>query len=238
MGALAFAAILLALGLNAIHHKADLARAQAHALDTKMDAVRKERQGFMTMMRQPQNAKVLAEAGRLNQLFDEKAFSWTLAIEDLETVLPGGIQVTTLEPNRSPNGTITLKLRVAGPRDRAIELVQNLEHSRHFAAPRIVGESAETSGGLNERVQPVSASSRVTFEILAEYIPPTVAEIPPGEKKQDTEANAQPGAAGVPPSQEDRSTQADPRQGGERRTPYLGMPRPKAPVQTRKGGAK
>ena len=36
----------------------------------------------------------------LNQLFDEKTFSWTLAMEDLETVLPGGVQVATLDPTR------------------------------------------------------------------------------------------------------------------------------------------
>ena len=44
-------------------------------------------------------------------------FSWTLAMEDLETVLPGGVQVTTLEPMRDKDGHITLHLRVLGPRD-------------------------------------------------------------------------------------------------------------------------
>ena len=57
----------------------------------------------------------------LNQLFDEKAFSWTLAMEDLETVLPGGVQVTTLEPTRDKDGHITLQLRVLGPRDLSIQ---------------------------------------------------------------------------------------------------------------------
>ena len=78
---------------------------------------------------------MLAQAENLNQLFDEKAFSWTLAMEDLETVLPGGVQVTTLEPVRDKDGHITLHLRVLGPRDRAIELVQNLEHSKRFLQP-------------------------------------------------------------------------------------------------------
>ena len=43
-------------------------------------------------------------------------------MEDLETVLPSGVQVTTLEPIRDKDGHITLRLRVLGPRDRSIQL--------------------------------------------------------------------------------------------------------------------
>ena len=86
-------------------------------------------------MQQPDNARSLQQAENLNHLFDEKAFSWTLAMEDLETVLPAGVQVTTLEPIATKNGQISLKLRVVGPRDKDVELVQNLEHSRHFLCP-------------------------------------------------------------------------------------------------------
>ena len=116
-------------------------------------------------MHQPANAQLLAQAGMLNQLFDEKAFSWTLAMEDLETVLPGGVQVTTLEPARAKDGHITLRLRVMGPRDRDVELVQNLEHSRRFLLPRIVGENAsrdrrpEPAPGAGERLEPLRLRS-------------------------------------------------------------------------------
>ena len=240
MGALAAVGILFAFGLHAIQHEADLARAQDRTLDTQISAARQQSQDSMAMMRQPENAKVLAQAGRLNQLFDEKAFSWTLAMEDLETVLPAGLQVTTLEPNRSPAGVITLKLRVAGPRDRAIELVQNLEHSRHFSAARIVGESAEATGGPNEHVQAVSASNRVSFDLLADYVPPADLHPAVSNKKQSARsaggklANA--ANASAPPG--DRASQSVPLKAGEQRMPYLGAPRPKAPVQMHKGVAR
>ena len=51
----------------------------------------------------------------LNELFDEKAFSWTLAMEAMETVLPAGVQVTSIEPIRAKDGHITVHLRVLGP---------------------------------------------------------------------------------------------------------------------------
>jgi type IV pilus assembly protein PilN len=145
MGVLALLSILLGLGLHAIHQKAEAARARAHSLDGQIAQISHERQTYQDLMRQPANAQVLRQAAVLNKLFDEKAFSWTLAMEDLETVLPGGVQVTNLEPAREKDGRIILRLRVLGPRDKAVDLVRNLEHSRRFLLPRIVGENAEGS---------------------------------------------------------------------------------------------
>jgi len=190
MGVLALVAIALALGLHALHHKADQARARARSLDGQIAGVTRERQGYQAMMRRPDNALVVAQVENLNQLFDEKAFSWTLAMESLETVLPGGVQVTSIEPTRAKDGHITLRLRVVGPRDKAIELVQNLEHSSRFLLPRIVGESAETAGGPGQRVVPVSAADRVNFDLLTEYNPAASENATPAKAKVATESNA------------------------------------------------
>lgn len=180
MGILALVSILLGFGLHAIHQKAEAARTSAHSLDTKIAAINLERKQYEDLMRQPDNAQLLEQAAVLNKIIDDKAFSWTLAMEDLETVLPGGVQVTSLEPARQKDGHITLTLRVSGPRDRAVDLVRNLEHSRRFLLPRIVGENAaDTSdrpGAM--RLQPVSAADRVDFDVQAEYNPAT-----PDERK-------------------------------------------------------
>ena len=100
MGVLAVVAIALGAGVYLLDQKASQAREREQALDLKIARVNNERRGYEAMMREPENAAVLAQAQNLNQLFDEKAFSWTLAMEDLETVLPGGVQVNTLEPTR------------------------------------------------------------------------------------------------------------------------------------------
>jgi type IV pilus assembly protein PilN len=169
MGVLVLIGLGLLLGLRAFHQKAEEARAREHSLDGQIARIAQERQNYQSLMRQPENAQLLAHTVALNQLFDEKAFSWTLAMEDLETVLPGGVQVTQLEPIRDKTGTITLHLRVVGPRNRAVDLVQNLEHSRRFLLPRIVGESAESTGGAGQQLEPVSASNRENFDLLADY---------------------------------------------------------------------
>lgn len=176
MAVLLLVSAVLLFGLHTFHQKAKQVRAHEQAVDAQIARLRAERTGYQALMRKPENSQVLDQAGVLNQLFDEKSFSWTLAMEDLETVLPGGVQVTTLEPARDKDGHITLKLRVLGPRDGAIRLVENLEHSRRFLSPRIVGESSDANEGPGQRFTPVTASSRVNFDVLADYNPPDPSE--------------------------------------------------------------
>jgi type IV pilus assembly protein PilN len=192
---LAVMAIGLWLGLRAVHQKADEARATEQRVQSKIDAISREREGYQEMMRQPANARLLTEVGMLNQLFEQKTFSWTLAMEDLENVLPGGVQVATLEPTSDEKtGRTTLKLRVVGPRDRADDLVQNLEHSKHFLLPGIVGESSEATatGGQADRLEPLNASNRFTFELQAEYNPAAPVE----RKAQKKPEGKKPSAGG------------------------------------------
>jgi type IV pilus assembly protein PilN len=176
MVVLALVAAGFGWGLRTIHVKANETRAREQSLDSQIARINQERQGYQNLMRQPDNALLLQQVASLNQIIDEKAFSWTLAMEDLETVLPAGVQVSTIEPSRSKDGQISLRLRVTGPRDRAVDLVRNLEHSRRFLQPRIVGENSESTGGTGEKLEPVSASNRFNFDLLADYNPPSDAE--------------------------------------------------------------
>jgi type IV pilus assembly protein PilN len=231
MAALAAVAIGLGLGLHVMHHKAEEARARDHSLDGAIARISQERQGYQQMMRQPNNAEVLAQAATLNRLFDEKAFSWTLAMEDLETVLPGGVQASTLEPTRAKDGHITLRLRVIGPRDRAVTLIQNLEHSRRFLLPRIVGESSETNGTAAEKLEPISPSNRVNFELLADYNPAS-----PGERKTARKSSED-------RSDGSRAQHSNPRAGGAlpagpglRRPPYTGVSHPSPSIPKPRAG--
>jgi type IV pilus assembly protein PilN len=174
MAVLVVIGIGLGLGLRAFHQQAEEARKTEQQVQSEIDAINRERQGYQDLMRQPANDALLKQATALNQLIDEKTFSWTLAMEDLETVLPGGVQAISLDPARdSKTGIIALKLRVVGPRDRAVDLVENLEHSKHFLLPSIVGESMESAGGPAEKLEAPSASNRVNFELQAQYNPDT-----------------------------------------------------------------
>jgi type IV pilus assembly protein PilN len=216
MAVLAVVLLLLGFGLEHFHQSALRMAAQQDQVNQAIARIQREEMGYQAQMQLPPNARVLQQAQFLNKLFDEKSFSWTAAMEDLERVLPAGVQVTAIEPSRGKDGRLTLHLRISGQRERSVEMVRNMEHSRRFAAPRISGENAENSaqGGL----QQVQDSGRVNFDVLAEYNPATLEE----RKAQLAEQKKQPAAKAAP-----------------KLAPNAGLPRRQAlvaPVRPQTGG--
>ena len=171
MAALAAVSLLLWLFLRVERGKAAAAVAHAAAMQNNVLRLQNQQQSYQALMRQPKNAAVLTQADFLNDLFHRKAFSWTATMTDLETVLPGGVQVMSIDPEVAKDGTVIIHMRVGGARDRAVELVRNLEKSRHFIYPRLANESLaqQANAGPNAVMQPVSASAAVNFDLLAQY---------------------------------------------------------------------
>ncbi len=165
------------------------------AVQSHVSALERQQQSYQALMRQPKESAILEQSGFLNSLFQRKAFSWTATMTDLETVLPSGVQVLSIDPIVAPDGHVIIRLRVTGERERALELVRNLEKSRHFAEPRLASESLATSQGQGASVQTISSSNNdVNFDILADYRPlPLKGEDANGEEnKEEPAGNAPP----------------------------------------------
>jgi type IV pilus assembly protein PilN len=148
-------------------------RAQAVATEAQVSAVENhirdlehQQQKYQAMMQEPKDAAILKQSAFLNGLFRRKAFSWTATMTDLETVLPPGVQVMSIDPIVEPDGHVTIRLRVTGGRDRTLDLIRNLEKSKHFASPRLASETLASGQGP----QNVSTGD-VNFDILADYRP-------------------------------------------------------------------
>jgi type IV pilus assembly protein PilN len=182
MGALVMLSIALGVWSHALDQKAKLASVQMDALKQETMVAENDRSRNEARMRQPQNKAVLDRSIFLNQLFAEKSFSWTATMMDLERVLPVGVQVTSIEPIITKEGDVNIRLRVSGDRDRAIQLVRNLETSQRFVAPRLAGESAMTADKAKAigQVRNVSLAggepmgNGVEFEIFSGYNPLSV----------------------------------------------------------------
>jgi type IV pilus assembly protein PilN len=185
MAILLLAWVPLWLLLKTEQRKAALANARLQGVEAKIRQLQNQQNSYQAMMRQPQNEAVLIQAAFLNQLFARKAFSWTAVMMDLETVLPAGVQVMNIDPVTDKAGNVTIRLRVNGQRDRAVELVRNLEHSHRFLEPRLASESADTSANQSN-LQPASATTNVNFDILADYNP-----LQPHEAKAAESKNAE-----------------------------------------------
>ena len=183
IGLLVLTAVAMAFAVHSLAAKAKIATAEMDGLKARTNGFSEQRARDEARMRQPQNQAVLDRSRFLNGLFARKSFSWTAVMMDLERVLPAGVQVTSIDPVIAKDGEVSIRLRVTGERDRAIQLVRNLEHSSRFRAARLSGETAltadkakaigaSTTGGA-PGLQPVGAQivSGVEFEIFSGYNP-------------------------------------------------------------------
>ncbi len=168
---LAVLAVILAFALRALNARAATAEAQMNALKSRTQQFQQERQRNEARMRQPQNMAVLERSQFLNDLFAHKSFSWTSVMMDLERVLPAGIQVTSIEPAISKTGEVSIRLKVSGDRDRAVELVRNLERSQRFVSPRLAGEQSQAQDTAHGNLRPAADIAGVEFDILSGYNP-------------------------------------------------------------------
>ncbi len=171
MIALAVLAVGLGFWLRALNGQGRVAQAQMDALKTKTRHFQQERQMNEARMRQPQNMAVLERSQFLNALFARKSFSWTAVMMDLEKVLPVGVQVTSIEPVITKDGDVNIRLRVSGDRDRAVQLVRNLEGSQRFVSPRLANEAAQKQGSQSGNVAQAAMPGAVEFDILSGYNP-------------------------------------------------------------------
>ena len=193
MAVLAVLAVGLGFALHSLNAKASVARARMDALKAETRQYLHERQVNEARMHQPQNMAVLERSQFLNGLFAWKSFSWTAVMMDLEKVLPAGVQVTSIEPQITKEGDVNIRLRVSGDRDRAVQLVRNLETSQRFLSPRLSSEQAQTQEANRSVNAPVTMPGAVQFEILSGYNPlpvKPVKEISATKDSDSTKAGA------------------------------------------------
>lgn len=172
MGGIACISVALLIAAHLLQERLDVALIKMHAIEARVNAATSEKQANERQMRQPANAAVLDRAHFLNALFLRKSFSWTAVMMDLETVLPSGVQVTSIEPGVSADGEVIIRMRVAGDRDRAVQLVRNLEHSKRFLHPRLSSEAVQAKNLPQVNAAAANGTvGNVEFEILANYNP-------------------------------------------------------------------
>ena len=143
IAALAITAVAL---LAWLHSRSAAARAQGAevaAIQARTAALNAERTRNEARLREPANAAILRQIDFLNALYQRKSFSWTAVLMDLEEVLPSGVQVTSIDPQIASGGQVNIRMRVSGPRERSVQLIRNLEASKRFIAPRLVGEAQQ-----------------------------------------------------------------------------------------------
>jgi type IV pilus assembly protein PilN len=124
-----------------------------------------KRQQAEQFLNRPENRSTRDQSQFLNELIEQKSFSWTRVLEDLEKVMPARVHLVSIQPERDDDNQLRLKLSVAGDsRDRGLELARRMEDSRRFAQTHIV----------NESFRPSTSGDPFQFNIVATYVPEAI----------------------------------------------------------------
>jgi type IV pilus assembly protein PilN len=143
-------------------HKAAKDRNQLSSLEQNIATLDAKLAHSEEVLNRPENRTLREQSNYLNNLFQQKAFSWTKVFEDLERVMPPRLHVVSIRPETNSNNQLEIKLTVAGEsRDRALDLVRKMEDSQHFHQTHILGES----GGSATQ----NADDAVKFDITTLY---------------------------------------------------------------------
>ncbi len=150
--------------------------ASYHAQIAQRDAIRGQAQAYLNL---PENRSTRDQSQFINELIERKSLSWTHVLEDLEKVMPARVHLVSIQPQLDDDNQLLLKMVVGGDsRDKAIELAQRMEESKHFTQTYIETEHTATEG----------TGDKVQFLINGVYVPETEAALgpAPGSTAQTT----------------------------------------------------
>jgi Tfp pilus assembly protein PilN len=167
---LLFGLVAFGLLVTTLWHGVVLSRyllKEREELDLKVQSMEEELAGLESEIGRAQAELHLQRNNETSQqilfladVFREKSFSWTGLFNQLETITPARVRITSISPSTS-EGEIEVKLTtISRSLENLLELVRRLEESRFFGTVMPVSEAHEESGG--------GVTAQVTLRYLAE----------------------------------------------------------------------
>ncbi|HKD86494.1 MAG TPA: PilN domain-containing protein [Terriglobales bacterium] len=161
----------------------------------QIDSLNHEESQARAILNKPANRGIADQSEFLNDLFARKSLSWTHIFTVMEKIMPAGIHVVSMKPEFSKTNDLVLHVMVAtDSRDRAVELVRNMEKSAHFRQPQVVAETVVT--GTSEQGQ----AGNIQFDIAAVYLPSAGGDEETSDSGTTTAQNMNGPGAGTAPA--------------------------------------
>jgi len=147
-------------------------------LRQKIARLDQDRKQAEEVLNRPENRDVRDQSRFWNDVIDQKSFSWTQLLSDLEKIMPARAYVRTVQPTLTQDKRLLLKLMIAGEkRDDVNDLVSKMERSERFHSSVLKSEELRNQGvaggGPMQNVQPVWEFGIETF-----YTPATPGQQP------------------------------------------------------------
>lgn len=188
---------LLAFTVHAVRQSSDTNR-QLAQMNRNIATLDSEKATAEKMLALPQNKGTVEKSQYLNKIFARKAFSWTTVFSDMEKLMPPGLRVLSITPALDDQNQLQVHILVGGEsRERAIELIRNLEKTPSFrdvALRSDVMDLNSVSGGSSTSTE----HDPVRFDIVAQYVPATQGARPRGSEEASAESKSgtEPGNGG------------------------------------------
>lgn len=138
---------------------------------TNISTLDQEKAGAERMLALPQNRGTVDKSEYLNGIFARKAFSWTTVFSDMEKLMPSGLRVLSITPELDEQNQLHVHIMVGGEnRDRALELVRNLEKTPRFRDVILRSDvmNVTTTGS---QISSSEEHDPIRFDIIARYLP-------------------------------------------------------------------
>ncbi len=114
----------------------------------RMSALQKEEESIRIRLRGANTADFLDRIEYVNGLIDQRIFSWTELLNDLEQVMPPNVQIASIRPRiLGREISVEIVANARGNQD-AIEFVSNLEKSGRFFKVHPVFEDVTKTPGM------------------------------------------------------------------------------------------
>jgi Tfp pilus assembly protein PilN len=112
-------------------------------LEGEIASLQKQRAQAQEISNLPKNHDVTAQKNYWNRQIMRRALSWTQLFNDLQRIMPARAYVNSVRPEITPDNRLKLKLEILGDKhDNALELLQRMEKSERFRAPKLNSDTA------------------------------------------------------------------------------------------------
>lgn len=122
----------------------------------QIEKLEKDQQEIMARLQKPETGEFLDLVDYINRLIQQRTFSWTRLLNDLETLIPSNLQIISIRPQITGN-EIGIEIIASGRSSHDyIEFISNLESSGKFYNVNPIYEDISKSPGLVGRLINVS----------------------------------------------------------------------------------
>jgi len=134
---------------------------QAQAAETQAREIRARAAQTRQALNSKQLESISTAANEANEIINQRLFSWTDLLNQVELTLPDDVRITSLRPRVERDGTVTVQMTVTGQSvDDIQQFMVNLEKTETFSDVLPLEDDPVEGGGVQATLEGQYAAAR------------------------------------------------------------------------------